>query len=267
MGIKPAVSIKESSVKKAAVFLIAILCLVAVGHTRIEAAPPSQQEQSKCLIVAPTNGSLVRGQVIVTGSATHAEFTWYQIGYAPEPNPTGEWKFFHSSETSVKSGQLGIWNTTLIPDGTYQLLIEVHRKDGNFDLCFSKQLRVNNSAPTATFTAAPLPTAIDTPTLLPTPEDTATIVIEQPPTATSRATPTYSPVDNPTPTPQQTQIQLPIDPATVQSASWRGAQIAILAFVVIAAYFVIRNVAASGVRKVWKPRDVEGFHRRRPRQH
>ena len=84
---------------------------------------------------------------------------------------------------------------------------------------------------------------------------------------TPRPTPTYSTVDNPTPTPQMTRFNLPIDPAGVRNASCRGAQLAILVAVIVALYFIIRNVVVHGVRKVWKPRDVEGFHARRPREH
>jgi hypothetical protein len=250
-------------VKRALVFLAAILCLAVIGAGRLEA----QQEQGQCLIRSPASGGQVRGQYTVVGAATHPDFAWYQIGYAPDPNPDGKWSFFWSSETAVANGQLGVWDTTQIADGTYQLILEVHRKDGNNEHCFGGQLRVNNTAPTPTFTAAPLPTAADTPTPLPTPEDTPTVVIEQPPTATPRPTPTYSSVDNPTPTPEMTRFKLPIDPASVRNASCRGAQIAILMAVVVAVYFVVRNAAIRGVRKVWKSRDVEGFHTRRPREY
>jgi hypothetical protein len=246
--------------------LIAVLCLMPFVGTA-HAAPPLQQEQSKCLIASPANGSQLRGQVAIQGSATHAEFTWYQIGYAPDPNPSGEWEFFFSSESAVSNGQIAIWDTTTIPDGIYQLLIEVHRKDGNFDLCFASKMRVNNTAPTPTFTAAPLPTPVNSPTPLPTPEPTSTVLVEQPPTATPRATPTYSPIDNPTPTPEETRIRLPIDPNSIRGASCRGAQVTIVIAVVIALYFVIRNLAVSGVRKVWKPKDSQDFHPRRPREY
>jgi hypothetical protein len=254
---------KESSVKRALVFLAAILSLAVIATGRLEA----QQGQSGCLIRSPASSGQLRGQFTITGIATHPDFTWYQIGYATDPNPSGEWKFFWSSETAVPDGQLGVWNTTEVADGTYQLILEVHRKDGNNEHCFVNQLRVNNTAPTPTFTAAPLPTAADTPTPLPTPEDTPTVVIEQPPTATPRPTPTYSSVDNPTPTPEMTRFRLPIDPATVRNASCRGAELAVLVAVVVALYFVIRNVAVHGVRKVWKSRDVEGFHTRKPREY
>ena len=167
----------------------------------------AQQEQSQCLIRSPASGGQVRGQFTVAGVATHPDFTWYQMGYAPDPNPDGKWNFFWSSETAVPNGQLGVWDTTQIADGTYQLILEVHRKDGNNEHCFVGQIRVNNTAPTPTFTAAPLPTAADTPTPLPTLEATPTVVIEQPPTATPRPTPTYSSVDNPTPTPEMTRLQ------------------------------------------------------------
>jgi hypothetical protein len=253
-------------VKRVSAFCVLFLCLFAFGSS-IYAAPPTQQEQNKCLIATPASGNLVRGQVVIQGSATHPDFTWYQLGYAPDPNPSGEWKFFHSSETAVDNGQLAVWNTSGLPDGMYQLLLEVHRNDGNHDLCFATQLRVNNTAPTPTFTAAPLPTAVDTPTPLPTPEDTPTVLVEQPPTATPRATPTYSAIDNPTPTPEQTRIKLPINPNGIRDATCRGAQITVLIALAVALYFVIRTLTVSSVRKVWKPKDVEGFHSRRPREY
>jgi hypothetical protein len=74
-------------------------------------------------------------------------------------------------------------------------------------------------------------------------------------------------VNNPTPTPQMTRFELPIDPASVRTAGCRGAQLTILIAVAIALYFIIRSVVAHGVRKAWKPRDVEGFHTRRPREY
>ena len=252
--------------KQVIAFVSMILCLATFSSQQLVAAPAIQQEQNKCLINSPASGSQLRGQVVITGSATHADFKWYQIGYAPDPNPTGKWTFFLSSETAVPSGRLGVWNTAQIPDGTYQLILEVHRKDTNNDHCFAQKLYVNNTAPTATFTAQPLPTPADTPTPFPATTATPTVAIEQPPTATPRPTPTYSPIDNPTPTPATTGFKLPIDPASIRNASCRGAELTIAVAVIVVLYFVIRSVMVSGVRKIWKPRDIEGFHTRRPRQ-
>jgi hypothetical protein len=242
--------------------------MLIVSLVLIWAGPSyAQQGQGQCLIQSPSTGGQARAQVIVSGIATHSDFRWYQLGYAPDPNPDGKWTFFWSSETAVSGGQLGVWDTTQVADGTYQLILEVHRNDGNNEHCFVSRISVNNSSPTATFTALPLPTRSDTPTPLPTPEDTPTIVVEQPPTATPRPTPTYSGVNNPTPTPQMTRFQLPIDPASVRNASCRGAQLTVLVVLVIALYFIIRSIVAHGVRKAWKSRDVEGFHSRRPREY
>lgn len=252
---------------KKATLLIVILVGLMASSASLYAAPLLQQGQNQCLIASPASNSQVRGQVSVQGSATHANFTWYQIGYALDPNPDGKWTFFFNGETAVNNGQLAVWNTAALPDGTYQLILEVHRNDGNLDLCFAGKIQVNNTMPTPTFTTAPLPTAATTPTALPTAAETPTVLVEQPPTATPRATPTFSPVDNPTPTPEQTRIKLPIDPASIRTASCQGAKITVLIVVVVALYFVIRNLAVTGVRKVWKPRDVEGFHRRRPREY
>jgi hypothetical protein len=254
-------------VKKVVWISVAILSLWSIHLVSLYAASPDQQEQGTCLIRSPAPGSVLRGQVAVVGSAMHPEFTWYQVGYAPDPNPTGEWKFFTNGETAVQNGQLGIWDTNTIPDGIYQLILEVHRSDGNNDHCTMGQLRINNTAPTPTFTPIPLPTAADTPTPLPFPTDTPTAAIEQPPTATPRATPTYSPANNPTPTPQMTRFQLPIEVGSVRDWSCRGAQMAIGIAAVVTLYFVIRNAVISGVRKVSDSKDMEGFHRRRPRHY
>ena len=251
---------------KRVVFSLFLVLTLALASGSAYAAPPAQQQQSQCLIVAPATGSQVRGQAIVQGSANHPNFTWYQVGYAADPNPTGEWTFFFNSEAAVNNGQLAVWDTRALPDGVYQLLVEVHRNDGNFDLCFAGRIRVNNSQPTPTFTAVPLPTAADTPTAIPTAQATATVLVEQPPTATPRATPTYSAVDNPTPTPEETRFQLPIEPASITNASCRGAQLTVLAAVAIALYFVFRGLAVTGLRKLRRQDDVQGFHKRRPRE-
>ncbi len=253
------------------VLTIAGMALVGYGHL-VYALPPLQG-QGTCAITSPTAGSLLRGQVVIRGTATHPNFTGYQIGYAPDPNPTGEWKFFASGQSPVQNGQLGVWDTTQLPDGAYQLIMEVFRTDGNKDLCFVGTMRVNNSAPTATFTPPPLPTAANTPTPLPTARITATttltstVVIEQPPTSTPRPTPTYSAVNNPTPTPSGGTFKLPFELGSLRDWSCKGAQLTLIVTVVVSAYFIIRNAVAAGVRKLGQPRDVEGFHRRRPREY
>ncbi len=233
------------------------------------------QQPDTCAITLPVSGSVLRGQVTIKGTAKYA----FQIGYAPDPNPSGEWKFFANGQQAVENGQLGIWDTRSLPDGLYQLIIEVFRQDGNKDLCFMSRLTVNNTAPTPTFTAEPLPTPGNTPT--PRPQVTTTVsitataavtvtstpAVQQPPTATPRATPTYSPVNNPTPTPGASKFALPIELGSVRDWSCRGAQFTLVIALVVIIYFVVRNAIAHGVRQVGKPRDVEGFHRRRPRQY
>ena len=252
-------------VKKTILVFSFIFGLLMANALTLRAAPPLQQ--GTCIISAPATGSVLRGQVPIQGTAKHPGFTGYQVGYAPEPNPSGEWTFFANGQEQVENGQLGIWDTTSIPDGAYKLLVEVFRNDGNKDLCFSGVVSINNTAPTATFTAMPLPTAANTPTPLPSPTTTPTVFIEQPPTPTPRATPTYSAVDNPTPTPQMTRFQLPIEIASVRDWSCKGAMVTAAIATVVALYFVIRNVVIGGVRHAGQPKKVEGFHRRRPRQY
>ena len=74
--------------KRTFVFVVAIISLVAVNAAGLAA----QQGQGQCLIRLPASGSQLRGQYAIVGVATHPDFTWYQIGYAPDPNPDGKWR-------------------------------------------------------------------------------------------------------------------------------------------------------------------------------
>ena len=109
--------------KKEIFILSLVLSLVTANALTLRAAPPFQQ--GTCIISAPATGSVLHGQVAVRGTTKHPGFTGYQIGYAPDPNPTGKWTFFASGQEQVENGQLAIWNTTSLPDGTYKLLVEI----------------------------------------------------------------------------------------------------------------------------------------------
>jgi len=174
-------------------------CLFAVlfmglSIVRLEAAPPQQE----AVITSPRDRDVVRGLLVIKGTATHPSFWKYEIHYAPEPNPTDQWTVLAVHEVQVTDGRLETWDTSLVPDGTYSLRLRVVRKDGNYDEYYVRQISVANALPkeTETPTATPTPAATSTP-LPPTP----TVIIEQPPTATPRPTSTPGPAGV-TPEPQ-----------------------------------------------------------------
>jgi hypothetical protein len=148
-------------------------------------AAPSQQE---AVITSPQDRDVVRGLLVIKGTATHPNFWKYEVYFAPEPNPTDQWQLLGLHEMQVTDGRLEAWDTSLVPDGTYSLRLRVVRTDGNYDEYYVRQISVVNAQPTETPTSTPTPPATRTP-LPPTP----TVIIEQPPTSTPRPTSTPGP--------------------------------------------------------------------------
>lgn len=170
------------------VSVVCLLMTLFVGFSivRLEAAPPQQE----ALITSPRDRDVVRGLLVIKGTATHPRFWKYEVHYAPEPNPTDQWAILGIHEAQVIDGRLETWDTSQVPDGTYSLRLRVVRTDGNYDEYYVRQISVANAQPkeTETPTTTPTPAATSTP-LPPTP----TVIIEQPPTATPRPTPTPGP--------------------------------------------------------------------------
>ncbi len=168
---------------------VLVLCLLAalvmgLPIARPEAAPPQQ----RAVITSPQDRDVVRGLLVIKGTATHPDFWKYEVYSAPEPNPNDQWQLLGLYEVQVTDGRLETWDTTLVPDGTYSLRLRVVRVDGNYDEYYVRQISVVNAQPTETPTATPTPEATRTP-LPPTP----TVIIEQPPTGTPRPTSTPGP--------------------------------------------------------------------------
>ena len=163
--------------------LIALLTGLSVAS--LAAAPPQQG----AVITSPQDRDMVRGLLVIKGTATHPSFWKYEVHYAPEPNPTDQWMLVGDvHEAQVTDGRLEAWDTSLVSDGTYSLRLRVVRVDGNYQEYYVRQISVVNAQPTETPTATPTPEATRTP-LPPTP----TVIIEQPPTATPRSTSTPGP--------------------------------------------------------------------------
>ena len=75
---------------------------------------------------------MVSGQWPVVGSAGGEAFASYRLAYFPGLLPEGMVVLVERGET-VTNGELGVWDTTLVDDGLYTLLLTVVRADGAFD--------------------------------------------------------------------------------------------------------------------------------------
>jgi hypothetical protein len=221
-------------------------------------APLVQVVQSQSLgqITSPRDRAAVRGLVPIEGSATHPQFQKYEIHYGPEPNPGNQWTPIAGSPFTVPvvQGRLGLWDTTIIPDGIYSLRLRLVRLDGNYDEYIVRGIQVLNTQPTDT----PAPEA----TLAPaaptdTPAPTATIVIGVPTVASPTPEPTSTPLPTapPTDTPEP-PVDLPFQ--NVSDAVCWGAGATLAVFVGIGLFFALKGAVASLARWIAR-RGKEGL--------
>ncbi|UCF60745.1 MAG: hypothetical protein JSV37_13435 [Anaerolineaceae bacterium] len=118
-------------------------------------------------ITQPAAGEAIFGLVTIEGSADHPSFVSYELSFAYQPNPEDTWfPIMESIKTPVSEGRLGIWDTTVITDGTYQLRLRVWLRNGNALEAFVPDLRVRNTVPTETPTAVKQ-VSLPSPSLIP----------------------------------------------------------------------------------------------------
>jgi hypothetical protein len=197
-------------------------------------------------ITSPRDGAAVLGLVPVEGSATHPQFQKYEIHFGPQPNPGDQWTPIGGSPFAVPvvQGRLGLWDTTIIPDGIYSLRLRVVRLDGNYDEYFVRGIQVSNARPTDT----PTPEATPTPALpTDTPAPTLTVVIGVPTVASPTPKPTNTPLPTapPTDTPEPS-VNLPF--GNISDAACWGTGVTLAVFVGIGLFFALKGGLASVVR-------------------
>ncbi len=216
--------------------LVALLCsgLAAPGTL---AAPAAQA--TRAVITSPSMNAVVRGKVLINGSAVHPSFWKYEVHFAPEPN-TGDWNVLGVHETQVIDGVLETWDTATVPDGRYSLRLRVVDRTGNYQEYFVRGISVSNTQPTET----PTLSATRTPTRTPTGRSTAlaataTAMLAQPTVNIAAATPTPT-LERPTRGPA---ISVP----TIETKGWAdaflmgaGAMAAI--FLLVGLVFLIRRL-------------------------
>lgn len=123
-------------------------------------------------IIAPLPGAALQGQILIEGSVDLPDFQMAELWYSYSDG-TGSFLITQLRQP-VQSGELGIWDTTVINDGNYDLHLRVFLTDGSVQEIAVGGLRVRNSTPIET----------NTPEIeVLHPEITATV---PPPTATVR---------------------------------------------------------------------------------
>jgi hypothetical protein len=196
-------------------------------------------------ITSPRDQAAVRGLVPIEGSATHPQFQKYEIHFGPQPNPGDQWTPIGGSPFSVPvvQGRLGLWDTTIIPDGVYSLRLRVVRVDGNYDEYFVRGIQVSNTRPTDT----PTPQATPTPALpTNTPAPTPTVVIGVPTMSSPTPRPSATPLPTAPPTDTPEPVNLPFQ--NVSDAACWGAIATLVVFLGIGLFFIFKGALAALVR-------------------
>lgn len=228
--------------KKSKIVCLLVLVILMLSFVRTFAAPARQGYGQ---ITSPRDQAAVRGLVPVEGSATHPQFQKYEIHYGPQPNPGDQWTPIGGSPFSVPvvQGRLGLWDTTIIPDGLYSLRLRVVRLDGNYDEYFVRGIQVSNTRPTETPTpraTATRPAPTDTPAPTPTIFISVPTVVSPTPKPTSTPLPTAPPTDTPEP------LDLPFQ--NISDAACWGAGGTLALFIGIGLIFALKGGLASLLR-------------------
>ncbi|MEM6529613.1 MAG: PKD domain-containing protein, partial [Chloroflexota bacterium] len=128
------------------------------------AVPPAQASTPvpiSIVILSPVPGSIISGNTQILGAASHPQFLQYQVEYGPQPNPGN--LFFPITGTAqrpVNNGLLGIWNTSTVDDGLYNIRLRVTLRDGTSLSTVVGNIRVQNRQPTPIPTATTIPRPI-----------------------------------------------------------------------------------------------------------
>ncbi|NJL95217.1 MAG: hypothetical protein HC915_16615 [Anaerolineae bacterium] len=114
--------------------------------TRV-AINPTALPATAIAITSPPAGSVLRGTVAVTGSASHPSFSQYALEYGPDPNPSNLWYPITAVPITnvVVNNVLGAWNTTTVADGNYQLRLHVWLRTGAEEFRVVPNLQVRNT--------------------------------------------------------------------------------------------------------------------------
>jgi hypothetical protein len=184
-------------------------------------------ETPQVIIITPSDGQALKGNVGITGSTAIQGFASAQLSFRYSDHPTETWFLIQAGIQPVKDGNLAEWDTSTITDGLYDLRLEVERQAGEPVVYTVNQLRVRNYTPVETNTPTPV-----TPTSTSLPGDT--------PVPTVTPTPTDTPVP-------PTVTALPPNPAQISRQDLglslgKGAIFTVGLFALIGIYLSIKNI-------------------------
>jgi hypothetical protein len=159
---------------------VAILGLIAVHLPLVRAIA---QAPGYAEILSPKGGEAIQGVYTIKGTASHPAFASYQLSFSYALDELQTWFLLGEAQTNpVTESGLGLWDTTGISDGDYQLRLEVFLTNGSSIVSIVDGVRVRNTKPIEPATA--------------TPEQRLPVASPAPPTPTKTPRPTPLPPHN-----------------------------------------------------------------------
>ena len=185
---------------------VALVVLLVAGLPAFSQTAPGTTPDPNASITWPPPVYLLRGEFEIRGSASLPTMTNYFIEFRPLEDTFGvqapvateeagaaEEVFFPAilpSSTPVLNGVLGVWDTSLVPDGLYEIRLTVNLSQGEPVTHTVSPLRVENEPPpfvqipVSTQAVPPTqqipPTQPPPPTVLPTEDPTPRVTVTTP---------------------------------------------------------------------------------------
>lgn len=138
---------------------LAVVWGLATGITATVAfGAPATIDCRNVGITAPAPGATLSGAVEIRGRALVADFRFYKVEYKPPGRP--DWVLIGTDviRSPVDNGRLAVWQTAQLPEGTYQLRLQVVDPSGNYCEALVSPLQLTRARPTE----PPLPEPTET---------------------------------------------------------------------------------------------------------
>ncbi len=134
----------------------------------------TEEPNPNATITWPPPVYVLRGEFQIRGTANLPNMTNYFIEFRPlndDLTPQGPqnnvwFPAIRASQGAVQDDVLGTWDTTLAPDGLYELRLTINVSQGDAETMIVSPLRIENEPPP--FAVTPVPTAIPTQAIPPT---------------------------------------------------------------------------------------------------
>lgn len=112
---------------------------------------PSLAESPICpdpraVITSPGVGEVLSGVINILGTASHENFFYYKVEYAPGENvdPNDTFYYLADARVQVTGGLLTSFNTEVLDNGTYTFKLTVVDNSGNFPPPCTVSVRIEN---------------------------------------------------------------------------------------------------------------------------